>query len=119
MKSQQHRDQFAARLKEALADTGMPKIIWAKTMAKWLDKNQDNPMFAWKWMNGETQPRKENLRPLAQNLGVREEWLEYGTGQKYPIDQEKQQYIDTVQELFHSMSEEEIERAIRILEASL
>jgi len=117
MESQKLRDQFAERLKEAMADTEIPKNQWAKTIARWLGKNEKNPMFAWKWMNAETKPRDQNLEPLAKALGVRAEWLIYGSGQKHALDEKTQNYVDQAEELLKTMSEDEMQRAIKILEA--
>ena len=117
MESQKLREQFAERLKEAMADTEIPKNQWAKTIARWLGKNENNPMFAWKWMNAETKPRDQNLEPLAKALGVRAEWLIYGSGEKRALDETTQNYVDQAQKLLKTMSPEEMERAIKILEA--
>ena len=117
MKAQFLRDEFAARLKESLEDTDIPRNQWARTMARWLGKKEDNPMFARKWLNGDSLPLKENLQELARQLGVRAEWLEYGIGQKQALAPEKQDLVDEAVEILKGMTAEEMDRAIKILTA--
>ena len=117
MKNEDLRQEFAARLKECLDESDIYPYKYVSTMAIWLGKPTKNPMFARKWLNGESMPTKINLKVLAENLGVREEWLEYGTGSKYEIDAERQKYIDEVADLLESMSPDEVDRAIKALKA--
>ena len=115
MKNEDLRQEFAARLKECFDESEIYPYKYVSTMAIWLGKPTKNPMFARKWLSGESMPTKSNLKVLAQNLEVREEWLEYGTGSKYEIDAERQKYIDQVTDLLESMSAEDVDKAIKVL----
>ncbi|MBK1729182.1 transcriptional regulator [Halorhodospira halophila] len=37
------------------------------------------------WVEGQNLPTRENIANLAQVLGVRQAWLEYGEGPMYPV----------------------------------
>ncbi|RBO83403.1 S24 family peptidase [Marinomonas aquiplantarum] len=48
----------------------------------WLAKQTGTTVKAAnKWLNGESQPRREKVLQIASATGVRPEWLEYGTGE--------------------------------------
>lgn len=115
MDNDQIRSDFAARLTECLRDSGIERHKWASTLAIWLGKSPKNPMFARKWLAGDSMPIKANLRILAQQLAVREEWLEYGIGAKEALPGEKQALINEVTSLLSSMSKDDIDQAINVL----
>ena len=93
--TQQIRDEFVARLNEALDD--VPGVRPArgrnvdvqKLMAKkgWEGSTQASH----KWFNGESMPEKDSMRMLAEVCGVRAEWLEYGEGPKRAADRDDNQ----------------------------
>lgn len=116
MKNDEFREKFSGRLLEALRETGLRDDKWAITLFRWIGKTGDNPWVCRKWMNGSTKPGKANLELIAKELGVRSEWLEYGTGAKHSLSDEKQEYINRITTLIESMSQEEIDKAIKVLE---
>jgi len=83
MEKERLRQQFAARLSEALNEAGIDSPRRASTLAKWVGKNTKNPEFARKWLTAQSMPQKNNLTMVANKLGVRAEWLEYGTGSRH------------------------------------
>ena len=119
MKNDQVKQEFSDRLIEALEESGIRDDKYASTMAMWVGKKGKNPYFARKWMTGQSIPGKANLKILAKELSVREEWLEYGTGQKQALDEERQNYVDQAVELLKRMTPEEMQRALRHIEASI
>jgi len=116
MKNDEFREKFTERLLEALQDTGIREDKWAISLYRWIGKTGNNPWVCRKWMNGTTKPGKANLEIIAKELSVRSEWLEYGTGAKHALTNEKQEYINRITTLIDSMSQEEIDKAIKVLE---
>ena len=80
------RKAFSDRLIEALDAKGVESTRRAATLARWVGKNPKNPEFARKWLTARSMPQKDNLSVVAKNLGVREEWLEYGAGSKAEVE---------------------------------
>ena len=117
MNNDEIRANFAARLEECLQESGIPRHKWVSTIAIWHDKSPKNPMFARKWLAGDSMPTKANLRILAQQLGVREVWLEYGIGQKEPLPDAKQAVIDEIAEILSAMSSDDIDQAMAVMRA--
>lgn len=68
---------FAARLKSALRTAGIQEHGSSAFLGR---LTGTTTKAANKWVNGESRPRKENLEAIADRLGVRAEWLEYGVG---------------------------------------
>lgn len=82
--TQQVRDEFVARLNEAL--DGVPGV--RKVRGRNVDMHRlltemgltKSTQATHKWLNAEAMPEKENMRLLAALCRVRAEWLEYGEG---------------------------------------
>ena len=68
---------FSDRLKLALDAAGIKRRGAGVSLAR---LTSVTPKAASKWVNGESQPRKEKLELIADRCGVRAEWLEYGIG---------------------------------------
>ena len=119
MKNDEFRAKFTTRLLEALRDTGIREDKWAITLYRWIGKKGNNPWICRKWMNSSTKPGKANLELIAKELGVKSEWLEYGTGEKCALDEVTQTYVDQAVDLLKTMNEEELQRAIRHIQASI
>lgn len=83
MKAMQTKDkirtQFVARLKEAMINAGIPEWGAGAYLAK---LTKTTPKAPSKWLNAESMPGRKNMEILAEALGVRVEWLEYGEGDK-------------------------------------
>ncbi len=73
------RTQFVARLKESMANSGVPEWGAGAYLAK---LTKTTPKASSKWLNAESMPGRKNMEILADALGVRIEWLEYGEGNK-------------------------------------
>ncbi|MDH2420628.1 LexA family transcriptional regulator [Cobetia amphilecti] len=71
------RDEFASRLKKALAEQGIPdrgQGVHLKNLTG------VTPKAASKWLNAESMPGQSKLVLIAKGLNVRAEWLRFGTG---------------------------------------
>lgn len=83
MKAMQTKDkirtQFVARLKEAMINAGVSEWGAGAYLAK---LTKTTPKASSKWLNAESMPGRKNMETLAEALGVRVEWLEYGEGDK-------------------------------------
>lgn len=71
------RAEFVARLKKALAARDIPEWGAGARLAKMAGVT---PKATSKWMNGESMPGGAKMLAVANALGVRVEWLEYGRG---------------------------------------
>jgi phage repressor protein C with HTH and peptisase S24 domain len=71
------RAAFVARLKKALAEKDIPEWGAGARLAKMAGVT---PKATSKWMNGESMPGSAKMLAVANALGVRVEWLEYGRG---------------------------------------
>jgi phage repressor protein C with HTH and peptisase S24 domain len=71
------RAEFVARLKKALAAKDIPEWGAGARLAKMAGVT---PKATSKWMNGESMPGGAKMLAVANALGVRVEWLEYGRG---------------------------------------
>lgn len=69
---------FSARLKNALAEAGIPEWGAGVRLAKIA---KVTPKACSKWLNGESMPGGAKMLALASALSVRVEWLEYGRGE--------------------------------------
>ncbi|HEK1684080.1 TPA: hypothetical protein SMR42_000385 [Pseudomonas putida] len=69
------RKAFVARLKAALAASGIPDRGAGARLAELV---KSTPKATSKWLNAESMPRGTNMRTVAEALKVRAEWLEYG-----------------------------------------
>lgn len=72
------RTAFVGRLKEALANREIPEWGAGARLAKMAGVT---PKASSKWMNGESMPGGVKMLAIANALGVRVEWLEYGRGE--------------------------------------
>jgi phage repressor protein C with HTH and peptisase S24 domain len=72
------RAAFVARLKKALAEKDIPEWGAGARLAKMAGVT---PKATSKWMNGESMPGGAKMLAVANALGVRVEWLEYGRGE--------------------------------------
>lgn len=72
------RAAFVARLKKALAEKEIPEWGAGARLAKMAGVT---PKATSKWMNGESMPGGAKMLAVANALGVRVEWLEYGRGE--------------------------------------
>jgi len=69
---------FSDRLLIALQKAGIQR----HGAGAWLAKQTGTTVKAAnKWLNGESQPRREKVQTISVTTGVRTEWLEYGTGE--------------------------------------
>ncbi len=76
-KTEEIRRAFVARLKSAAADSGVDE--WGLgTRLSQIAKT--TPKAASKWLNLESMPGRANMQAIAAALGVRAEWLQFGTG---------------------------------------
>jgi phage repressor protein C with HTH and peptisase S24 domain len=69
---------FSERLLVAVKNAGIQRHGAGAWLAK---KTGTTVKAANKWLNGESQPRRDNVQIIASATGVRTEWLEYGTGE--------------------------------------
>ena len=72
-------NEYAARLNEACDDANVPEKARARILAEWLGMDTRNPTTTRNWLLGHTSPRREKALVLAEKLGVRPAWLEYGS----------------------------------------
>ena len=115
MDNEKLRMEFSQRLKECLKATNIPQNKWVSTIAIWFNRCPRNPMFARKWLSGDSMPTRANMRVLAECLKVRVEWLEYGIGTKQAPSPKLQAYINEVVTLLASMPENKRAIALNIL----
>lgn len=71
------RAAFVSRLKRAVAEKGIPEWGAGARLAKMAGVT---PKATSKWLNGESMPGGAKMLAVANALGVRVEWLEYGRG---------------------------------------
>ena len=76
----QARAQFAERLRQALHRCGIGRREYARLGAVVGVTKQ----AARAWVEGHNLPTREHIAVLAQTLGVRQAWLEYGEGRMFP-----------------------------------
>lgn len=79
------RKSFARRLKEALAQAGFAE--WGAG-ARLAGITGATAKAASKWINAESMPGRANMLAIAEWLGVRVEWLQYGEGDMRPSPQQ-------------------------------
>lgn len=78
--------EFGDRLQKDLKHGGVKK----HGSGAWLHRLTGvTPKAASKWLNGESTPRREKIIQIANETGVRAEWLEYGSGPMLPGTQEE------------------------------
>jgi len=78
--------EFKDRLSEALLLVGVRR----HGAGKWLaDLTNITVKAANKWLNGESEPSRKNLKLIADATGVRPEWLQYGTGSSHHLGESK------------------------------
>ena len=85
-----HKQQFAARLNEAMAEKGLPERGRAKLLA---DKFSVSPKAAGKWIKGEAFPEMEKLIDISRFVEKEVEWLL--TGNKGDTESRFEGDIDT------------------------
>ena len=102
---------FAERLNEACVDKKIPERGRAASLARMVCGNTDNPMTARNWLKGATMPRREHTATLAKKLGVRLEWLLFGSlPKRRPVlkpgaAKASANYISDVDHLSHDQAE--------------
>jgi transcriptional regulator with XRE-family HTH domain len=79
VQSDEMRAEFSRRLNQAMKDAGWGMRGRGAHLAK---ITKTTPRGASKWLNGESIPRQEKLRIIANDLGVSQNWLQYEEGQK-------------------------------------
>ncbi len=83
MEAIKEREQFSARLKQALKDAGeaseSPAAL-ARAFNRRYPGKAVSDYAARKWLLGEAIPSQDKLRVLAQWLGVANDWLRFGDG---------------------------------------
>ena len=79
------RKSFARRLKEALAQAGFAEWGAGTRLA---GTTGATAKAASKWLNAESMPGRANMLAIADWLGVRVEWLQYGEGDMRPSPQQ-------------------------------
>lgn len=72
------RAAFASRLKKSLAEKGIDQ--WGAG-ARLAEMTKVTPKAASKWLNGESMPGAAKMQAIAENLGVKIEWLQHGSGE--------------------------------------
>ena len=72
------RAAFASRLKKSLAERGIDQ--WGAG-ARLAEMTKVTPKAASKWLNGESIPGPAKMQAIAENLGVKIEWLQHGSGE--------------------------------------
>jgi len=78
------RAAFVARLKQSLASRGVDD--WGAG-ARLAEVTKVTPKAASKWLNGESMPGPAKMRAIADFLGVKIEWLQFGSAD-YPFKNE-------------------------------
>lgn len=75
------RAAFVARLKQSIANKGVEE--WGAG-ARLAEVTKVTPKAASKWLNGEAMPGPAKMRAIADFLGVKIEWLQFGSAE-YPV----------------------------------
>lgn len=75
------RAAFVARLRKSLSAKGVDE--WGAG-ARLAEVTKVTPKAASKWLNGESMPGPAKMRAIADFLGVKIEWLQFGSAQ-YPL----------------------------------
>lgn len=78
VQSEELRQAFVKRLKEALAAEEIPE--WG-VGARLAEKTLKTAKASSKWLNGESMPSRANMLAIADWLKVRVEWLAHGEGE--------------------------------------
>lgn len=92
--AEETRNEFSQRLAMAISHAGWKHYGAGKKLA---DKTGVTPKASNKWLKGESMPSHQKLMLVAETLGVRAEWLEYGVGsmtidQTFKGDDTQEQY---------------------------
>lgn len=77
------REAFAQRLKESALKAGYPAYGMAADLARHVGVT---PKAVGKWLNAETLPGAPKMTKLAQLLGVKVEWLAWGSGESTQVE---------------------------------
>lgn len=77
VQNEEVRKEFARRLKMAIAQAGHAE--WGAG-ARLAEVSGATAKAASKWLNAESMPGRANMLAIAEWLGVRVEWLQYGEG---------------------------------------
>ena len=118
MKNDQFKAEFSERLNHALESKGVTTRARAAKLAKVTGVTSKEA--ARKWLTGMSVPGKGNLRLIAEFLGCREEWLEYGTGPSHSVrsGSEVEQVLQVLRERLMAVDEAQRGRlmdAVRLL----
>ncbi|CAD5376738.1 hypothetical protein OF001_U170035 [Pseudomonas sp. OF001] len=77
VQTEEVRKEFVRRLKQALAEAGIAE--WGAGV-RLANVTGATAKAASKWLNAESMPGRANMLAIAEWLGVRVEWLQYGEG---------------------------------------
>lgn len=92
------RQAFALRLKKALSQAGQAE--WGAG-ARLSEITGATAKAASKWLNADSMPGRANMLAIADWLGVRVEWLQYGEGEPAQPEASRTEPPNTTQEVRH------------------
>lgn len=84
------RADFVKRLKKALSHSGIAE--WGAGV-RLAEIAGTTPKAVSKWLNMESMPGRKNMLAIADALGVRVEWLQYGEGSMLATDKNKESNV--------------------------
>ncbi|MNK95997.1 putative HTH-type transcriptional regulator [compost metagenome] len=116
------RAAFASRLKKSLAEKGIDQ--WGAG-ARLAEMTKVTPKAASKWLNGESIPGAAKMQAIAENLGVKIEWLQHGSGEGpgLPVDQAVVESSTAAEKLRQmlagkSLGEERLQKLLAVAEGN-
>ncbi|WP_426160221.1 LexA family transcriptional regulator [Pseudomonas sp. TSRC2-2] len=116
------RAAFASRLKKSLAEKGIDQ--WGAG-ARLAEMTKVTPKAASKWLNGESIPGAAKMQTIAENLGVKIEWLQHGSGEGPGplvdrIDGESSTAADKLRQMLagKSLGEDRLQKLLAVAEGN-
>lgn len=116
------RAAFASRLKKSLAEKGIDQ--WGAG-ARLAEMTKVTPKAASKWLNGESMPGAAKMQAIAENLGVKIEWLQHGSGEGPGplvdrIDGESSTAADKLRQMLagKSLGEDRLQKLLAVAEGN-
>ncbi|AVX90015.1 propanediol utilization protein [Pseudomonas koreensis] len=116
------RAAFASRLKKSLAEKGIDQ--WGAG-ARLAEMTKVTPKAASKWLNGESIPGAAKMQAIAENLGVKIEWLQHGSGEGPGplvdrIDRESSTAADKLRQMLagKSLGEDRLQKLLAVAEGN-
>ena len=116
------RAAFASRLKKSLAEKGIDQ--WGAG-ARLAEMTKVTPKAASKWLNGESIPGAAKMQAIAENLGVKIEWLQHGSGEGPGplvdrIDGESSTAADKLRQMLagKSLGEDRLQKLLAVAEGN-